>query len=60
MISKIDDLFKQNHGACEVKFVVQDSLSELHVTLPSKNVKVEPSLKLINSLKALNVEVELK
>lgn len=60
LISKIDDLFKENQGACDVKFLVKDSLSEMQVTLPSKSVRIEPSLKMINSLKAMNLEVELK
>lgn len=59
-MEKLEELFPESDGTCPVFFEVYDILDNLTVTLPSRNLKITPSIHIINALQKLNVEVELK
>jgi DNA polymerase-3 subunit alpha len=59
MMSKLEALFATSEGKCSVKFTVVDHLDNLSVSLPSRKLRIEPSLKMINSLKELQLDVEI-
>lgn len=59
LMGRLETLFNESEGKCSVKFTVVDVLDDIKVTMPSRRLKVEPSLKMINAIKELQLEVEL-
>jgi DNA polymerase-3 subunit alpha len=59
MMSKLEQLFSESEGKCSVKFTVVDNLDNISVSMPSRKLRIEPSLKMINSLKELQLGVEI-
>jgi DNA polymerase-3 subunit alpha len=59
MMSKLEQLFASSEGKCSVKFTVVDNLDNISVSMPSRKLRIEPSLKMINSLKELQLGVEI-
>ena len=55
----MNKLFIENEGKCNVRFVIFDPLEDLSVTMPSKNMRIDPSNELIKSLKEFDLEFEL-
>jgi DNA polymerase III subunit alpha len=59
LMGRLESLFNESEGKCAVKFTVVDVLDDIKVTMPSRRLKVEPSLRMINAIKELQLEVEL-
>lgn len=59
ILGKLETMFAESEGKCSVKFTVVDHLDNLSVTMPSRKLRVEPSLKMINAIKEMQLEVEL-
>jgi DNA polymerase-3 subunit alpha len=59
MLSKLENMFNESIGNCPVKFTIIDHLDNLTVSMPSRKLRVEPSLKMINAIKEMQLEVEL-
>jgi DNA polymerase-3 subunit alpha len=59
MISDLNKLFLENEGRCSVKFVIYDPLDNLEVTLPSKNIRIDPNNDFVKRLKEFELEFEL-
>lgn len=59
LMSKLESLFTESEGKCSVKFTVVDVLDDIKVTMPSRRLRVEPSLRMINAIKELQLDVEL-
>jgi DNA polymerase-3 subunit alpha len=59
MMGKLESMFAASEGNCSVKFKVVDHLDNISVTMPSRKLRIEPSLKIINALKEMQLEVEL-
>ncbi|HLP56797.1 MAG TPA: DNA polymerase III subunit alpha [Fluviicola sp.] len=59
LMGKLENLFMESEGKCSVKFTVVDVLDDMKVTMPSRKLKIEPSVKMINAIKELQLEVEL-
>src|SRR3989338_5136053 len=60
LMGKLETLFMESEGKCSVKFTVVDVLDDIKVTMPSRKLKIEPSVKMINAIKELQLEVELE
>jgi DNA polymerase-3 subunit alpha len=59
MIQDLNRLFLENEGRCSVKFVIYDPLDNLEVTLPSKNIRIDPNNDFVKRLKEFDLEFEL-
>ena len=59
MIQDLNRLFLENEGRCAVKFVIYDPLDNLEVTLPSKNMRIDPNNEFVKRLKEFDLEFEL-
>jgi DNA polymerase III subunit alpha len=59
MITELDNLFNEFSGKCHLKFVVYDSVEDIEIVMPSKNVKINPNHKLIEKLNKLDIECKL-
>jgi DNA polymerase III subunit alpha len=59
MMSKLEQMFAESEGKCSVKFTIVDNLDNISVSMPSRKLRIEPSLKMINSLKELQLGVEI-
>jgi DNA polymerase-3 subunit alpha len=59
MIQDLNRLFLENEGRCSVKFVIYDPLDKLEVTLPSKNIRIDPNNDFVKRLKEFDLEFEL-
>ncbi len=59
MIQDLNRLFLENEGRCAVKFVIFDPLDNLEVTLPSKNIRIDPNNDFVKRLKEFDLEFEL-
>lgn len=59
LMSRLENLFSESEGKCSVKFTVVDVLDDLMITMPSRKLRIEPSLKMINAIKELQLEVEI-
>ena len=59
MIQDLNRLFLENEGRCAVKFVIYDPLDNLEVTLPSKNMRIDPNNDFVKRLKEFDLEFEL-
>jgi len=59
MIQDLNRLFLENEGRCAVKFVIYDPLENLEVTLPSKNIRIDPNNDFVKRLKEFDLEFEL-
>jgi DNA polymerase III subunit alpha len=60
LMSKLETLFTEvGDGSFDVKFKVVDPLDDTTVIMPAKKLKLEGSVKTINALKQLDLEVEL-
>lgn len=59
LMGKLENVLTEAEGKCSVKFTVIDVLDDLKVTMPSRKLRVEPSLKMLNAIKELQLEVEL-
>lgn len=58
----ITDLMKvclNNEGHCQLNFTVYDEASKVALKMPSKSMKVDPSLAFFKELKKFDVEVEM-
>ena len=60
LMGKLETLFMESEGKCSVKFTVVDVLDDIKVTMPSRKLKIEPSVKMIQAIKELQLEVELE
>ncbi len=60
VLGKLEDIFKESEGACQVQFTVVDHLDDIKIKLASRKVRVEPSAKLIDAIRGLNLEVALE
>jgi DNA polymerase-3 subunit alpha len=59
MIDKLNELFNQNQGNCQLHFTVFDPIEGYEVNLPSRSVKIQPSSNLFKELAKLDVEFRL-
>ncbi len=59
MIDKLNELFNQNQGNCQLHFTVFDPIEGYEVNLPSRSVKIQPSSSLFKELAKLDVEFRL-
>lgn len=59
MIDKLNELFNQNQGSCQLHFTVFDPIEGYEVNLPSRSVKIQPSSNLFKELAKLDVEFRL-
>jgi DNA polymerase-3 subunit alpha len=59
MIQDLNRLFLENEGRCAVKFVIYDPLDNLEVTLPSKNIRIDPNNDFVKQLQGFDLEFEL-
>lgn len=59
LMSRLEGILDGRDGKCSVKFTVVDQLDETSVVLPAKRLKVEPSMKMINELKDMQLGCEL-
>ena len=59
VMSRLETIFSDSAGKCQVKFTVVDHLDNISVSMPSRKLRVEPSLKMINAIKELQLDVEI-
>jgi DNA polymerase-3 subunit alpha len=59
MIDKLNELFNQNQGNCQLHFTVYDPVEGYEVNLPSRSVKVQPSSALFKELAKMDVDFRL-
>ncbi|MEI8116461.1 MAG: DNA polymerase III subunit alpha [Flavobacteriia bacterium] len=59
MIDKLNELFNQNQGSCQLHFTVYDPIEGYEVNLPSRSVKIQPSSALFKELAKLDVDFRL-
>jgi DNA polymerase-3 subunit alpha len=63
LMGRLETLFNdaapEGVGKCSVKFTVVDVLDDLKITMPSRRLRIEPSVKMINAIKELQLDVEL-
>ena len=59
MIDKLNELFNQNQGNCQLHFTVYDLVEGYEVNLPSRSVKIQPSTLLFQELAKLDVTFRL-
>ena len=59
MIDKLNELFNQNQGNCQLHFTVFDPIEGYEVNLPSRSIKVQPSSLLFKELAKLDVTFRL-
>ncbi len=59
VMSRLEMIFSESNGKCQVKFTVVDHLDNISVSMPSRKLRVEPSLKMINAIKELQLDVEI-
>jgi DNA polymerase-3 subunit alpha len=59
MIDKLNELFNQNQGSCQLHFTVYDPIEGYEVNLPSRSVKIQPSSALFKELSKLDVDFRL-
>jgi len=59
MIDKLNELFNQNQGNCQLHFTVYDPIEGYEVNLPSRSVKIQPSTLLFKELAKLDVTFRL-
>jgi len=59
MIDKLNDLFTENQGNCQLHFTVFDPIVGYEVNLPSRSIKIQPSTSLFKELAKLDVEFRL-
>jgi hypothetical protein len=58
-MSRLETIFSDSAGKCQVKFTVVDHLDNISVSMPSRKLRVEPSLKMINAIRELQLDVEI-
>jgi len=59
VMSRLETIFSDSAGKCQVKFTVVDHLDNISVSMPSRKLRVEPSLKMINAIRELQLDVEI-
>ena len=59
MIDKLNELFTENQGNCQLHFTVFDPIEGYEVNLPSRSIKIQPSTSLFKELAKLDVEFRL-
>lgn len=62
LMGRLENVFNEASGEgakCTVRFTVVDVLDDMRITMPSRRLRVEPSLKMINAIRELQLEVEL-
>lgn len=59
LMGRLESLFEGSEGKCAVKFTVIDVLDDIRVSMPSRKLRIEPSLRMINAIKEMQLEVEL-
>jgi DNA polymerase-3 subunit alpha len=59
MITDLMKLCLSNEGHCQLNFTVYDEASKVSLKMPSKNMKVDPSLAFFKEIKKFNLEIEM-
>lgn len=59
LISELTKLCLNNEGNCQLNFTVYDEASNVSIKMPSKSMKVDPSLAFFKEIKKFNLEIEL-
>ena len=59
MISDLMKLCLNNEGHCHLNFTVYDEASKVSLKMPSKSMKIDPSLAFFKEIKKFDVEVEM-
>ena len=59
MISDLMKLCLNNEGHCHLNFTVYDEASKVSLKMPSKSMKIDPSLAFFREIKKFDVEVEM-
>jgi DNA polymerase-3 subunit alpha len=59
LLDKLNHLFTQNNGNCQVQFTIYDVNEGIEVNMPSRSVRVKPTKELFKELAALDLEFRL-
>ncbi len=59
MISDLMKLCLNNEGHCHLNFTVYDEASKVSLKMPSKSMKIDPSLAFFKEIKKFDVEIEM-
>jgi DNA polymerase-3 subunit alpha len=59
VVGKLEELFKESEGKCSVKFTIVDQLDNISVSMPSRKLRVEPTLKMINAIIEMQLDAKL-
>jgi len=59
MLDKLNNLFTQNTGNCQVHFTIYDVNEGIEINMPSRSVRVKPSKELFQELAALDLKFRL-
>jgi DNA polymerase-3 subunit alpha len=58
-VDNLTNLFATNRGNCQLKVMVVDEEEEVKITMPSKNVRINPSNELIEDLEKMEIPFRL-
>lgn len=59
LLDKLNNLFTQNNGNCQVQFTIYDVNEGIEVNMPSRSVRIKPTKELFKELAALDLEFRL-
>ncbi|MCI5057112.1 MAG: OB-fold nucleic acid binding domain-containing protein, partial [Flavobacteriales bacterium] len=58
-VENLSTLFENNKGNCQLKVMVVDEEEEIKVTMPSKNVRIDPNNDLIKDLEGMEIPFKI-